>query len=558
MKPLVLATLTALAFSACASGTPAPAPAPTPATPPEAAVPAQPAQPATPAPALIREAPRDWHLLDDSTDGVPGISANRAMRELLAGKQPQRTVLVAVIDGGFDTAHVDLRANLWTNPKEIAGNAKDDDRNGYVDDVFGWNFIGGPDGKNVDEDTYEVTRLYVRCTAGASGNGGAASVAGVPCDEVKTEYEKLRVETEQQLQQVMMIDAALSQILPMLREATGSDSLTVRSVTELRPANAAVQQARALYLQLAEAGITPKDVADAKKGLQQRAKFGLNTEFNPRPMVGDDTTNLTERRYGNRDVMGPDAEHGTHVAGIIAAVRGNGEGVDGIAPAVKIIAVRAVPNGDERDKDIANAIRYAVDHGAQVINMSFGKGFSPNKTLVDEAVKYAEQKGVLLVHGSGNDGEDVETNPSFPTPFYAGGGRSQNWIEVGASGWKSRDSLAAQFSNYGREQVDLFAPGVDIYSTVPGSKYEPNSGTSMASPVVAGVAALLLSYYPGLTPAQVKQIILDSARRYPGQMVARPGEEGGMVPFADLSATGGIVNVYRAVKMAEEMTAARP
>ena len=264
-------------------------------------------------------------------------------------------------------------------------------------------------------------------------------------------------------------------------------------------------------------------------------KYALNPTYDPRAIVGDNYADPTERRYGNPDVMGQDAKHGTHVAGIIGAVRGNGIGIDGIAPAVRLMMIRAVPDGDERDKDIANAIRYAVDAGANVINMSFGKGYSPYKGVVDDAVKYADAHGVLMVHAAGNDGADLAKKTNFPTPNYLGGGRPQNWIEVGASSWKGGDNLAAPFSNYGKDQVDLFAPGVDIFSSVPGNQYEADSGTSMAAPVVTGVAALLMDYYPALTAAEVKRILIASASRYDQQIVSRPGPDSAKVPFGSLS-----------------------
>jgi subtilisin family serine protease len=252
--------------------------------------------------------------------------------------------------------------------------------------------------------------------------------------------------------------------------------------------------------------------------------------------------------------MGQDAKHGTHVAGIIGAVRGNGVGVDGIAAAVKFMMIRTVPDGDERDKDIANAIRYAVDNGAQVISMSFGKAYSPFKVAVDDAVKYADAHGVLMVHAAGNDGADLGKGRNFPTPFYLGGGRPQNWIEVGASSWKGGDKLAAPFSNYGQQQVDVFAPGVDILSTVPGNQYERDSGTSMAAPVVSGLAALILDFYPNLTAGDIKKIIMASVTRT-NQTVSRPGsEDKDSVSFQSLSVTGGIVNAFNALKMAEQVS----
>jgi subtilisin family serine protease len=277
--------------------------------------------------------------------------------------------------------------------------------------------------------------------------------------------------------------------------------------------------------------------------------YGLNLSFNPRDIVGDDLDDGSERVYGNADVTGPDASHGTHVAGIIAAERGNGIGIDGIAAGVRLMIVRAIPNGDERDKDVANAIRYAVDEGADIINMSFGKAFSPRKSLVDDAVRYADEHGVLMIHAAGNDGDDIDVVPSFPTRTYEDGGAAADWIEVGAANWDVQ-SLAATFSNYGQQRVDIFAPGVAILSTVPGNEFDLNDGTSMAAPVVTGVAALLMAYFPDLTAADVKQIVLDSAVRFGDRVVPTPGQ-GPRVPFGTLSVTGGVVNAYEAVKAAE-------
>jgi subtilisin family serine protease len=487
---------------------------------------------------------------------VAGISAERALRELLANRQPRRTVVVAVIDGGVDTAHVDLIANLWSNAKETAGNGRDDDSNGYVDDVRGWNFIGGKDGRNVHHDTYEVARLHALCTnAGPAGETLPAALRS-QCERISRDFMQDKQEAEATLTQIQMIGTALDRAVPMLKQALGTDSLTVERVSALRAASPQVEQAKQIYLQLAANGLTQDEVEEARKSYDSRVKYGLDPAYNPRPIVGDKYTDTSEKAYGDRDVMGPDAGHGTHVAGIIAAVRGNNQGMDGVAPGARIMTVRTVPDGDERDKDVANAIRYAVDNGAQIINMSFGKAYSPYKSAVDEAVKYADSRGVLMIHAAGNEGEDLEQSANFPNASYEGGGRAANWIEVGASSWKSADSLAAPFSNYGRQRVDVFAPGVDILSTVPGGGYEQESGTSMAAPVVSGLAALIMAYYPDLSAADVKRIILESATKRGQQMVIKPGTDGEKVPFGSLSATGGIVNAYAALQMAEQMSRA--
>lgn len=551
-RPRAAAAFLVVALAACASGAPPVTPAPQP--PVNRGAPPPPAAQSDRVPAaIVFEAPSNWHLLDAEIDRVAGIGAERALSELLADREPSRTVVVAVIDGGVDTAHVDLDANLWENPNDAA-DGRDDDGNGYVDDVFGWNFIGGADGENVHYDTFEVTRLHAQCT-GAQAAGADEPTLAVPCDSIVRAFESKRGEAEQTLEQIRMVDMALGPAVPLLREVIGTDSLTVENVRSVRSSRADVQHAQQIYLQLADNGITPEDVEEAKTAYESQIEYGYDLSFNPRPVVGDDYADLEQRTYGNLDVTGPDAGHGTHVAGIIAAVRGNSEGIDGIAPSVRIMAIRAVPDGDERDKDVANAIRYAADNGADIINMSFGKAFSPHKGVVDEAVKYADERGVLMIHAAGNDGADLAVAPSYPNPVYADGGRAANWIEVGASSWKGADSLAAPFSNYGRDQVDVFAPGVDILSTEPDGAYGRNSGTSMAAPVVSGLAALIMAYYPDLSAADVKRIILESSTKLPDQRVVRPGSDNGeLVPFGSLSRTGGIVNAYAALQMADQLS----
>jgi subtilisin family serine protease len=507
----------------------------------------------------LEEPPANWQLLDESADHIAGISAERGMRELLAGKAPKKTVLVAIIDNGIDTLHVDLRANLWVNPKETPGNGKDDDNNGFVDDIHGWNFIGGRDGKDVRWDTFEVTRQYAACHGQPAASMQPPITDAARCKQIDTDYEKQRGDLQKNVDTYRQIDGVLKQAVPVLKKAAG-DSLTPARVRALNPTTPELARARQIYLELASQGATPSVIEEGLVSLEGQLKYALNVEYNPRPIVGDNYTDTSEHHYGNADVMGPDAKHGTHVAGIIGAVRGNGIGIDGIAPAVKFMMIRTVPDGDERDKDVANAIRYAVDNGAQIISMSFGKAYSPYKAAVDDAVKYADAHEVLMVHAAGNEGADLGKGKSFPTPTYLDGGHPRNWIEVGASSWKGGDSLAAPFSNYGKAQVDVFAPGVDILSSIPGDRYERDSGTSMAAPVVSGLAALLMDYYPNLTAADIKKIITTSVSRHADQMVLQPGSDTQRVPFGSLSVSGGIVNAYNALKMAEEMSAgkARP
>ena len=519
-------------------------------TPPPAAI----AQPTSIPPVTLAEAPRNWQLLDESIDHIPGISSERAMNELLAGKQPKKRVLVAIIDNGIDTAHVDLRPNLWVNPKETPGNHIDDDHNGFVDDMHGWNFIGGRDGQDVHFDTFEVTREYARCHGGAAASGAPKITDAAHCAVVDSAYNKQKNEIQSSVTNYQGALDVLHKIIPLLRQAVAPNSLSVANVQALSPSTPQLTQARQIYLQLAQEGATETVLSDGLKSLEGQLKNGLNPDFNPRTIVGDDYPDWHQHTYGNPDVMGQDAKHGTHVAGIIGAVRGNGIGIDGIAPSVTFMMIRTVPDGDERDKDVANAIRYAVDNGAQIISMSFGKAFSPYKAAVDDAVKYADAHGVLMVHAAGNDGADLSKAPNFPNPTYLDGGHPNLWIEVGASSWKGGEKLPADFSNFGQNQVDLFAPGVDILSTVPGNQYERDSGTSMAAPVVTGVAALVMSYYPNLSAADIRKILLASTQKFPTQLVIRPGQDKDKVPFGTLSVTGGIVNAYNALRLADEVS----
>ena len=499
--------------------------------------------------ALAQDAPAtDWHLGDGA-----GVSATRAYTEL-DGRTPTPLV-VAVIDSGVDITHPDLVPVLWANPGEIAGNGIDDDGNGYVDDVHGWSFLGGRDGRNIEHETLEVTRLAHACSLGTAPEGTA-------CGAIQQDLEKQRAQYAMQM----------SQMAPIFMQVKAADSLLAArfpdkydgtNAAELDAgADPAVQRAQGMLGLLAAQGATVADIHAFEDQVSSRLNYGLNPDYDPRAdIIGDDPTNTDDHDYGNADVAGPDPSHGTGVAGLIAAVRGNEIGIDGIAPntataqPVRIMVLRAVPDGDERDKDVANAIRYAVDNGARIINMSFGKSFSPQKPAVDAAVRYATEKGVLLVHASGNDGEDLEPasgNANFPTAFYGADGaqHSATWLEVGAN-TDDAEALAAGFSNYGQTRVDVFAPGARVTSLAPGGGVQTADGTSFASPVTAGVAALVMAYFPSLSAEQVRTVLMDSATRYADTESGRPGD-GEMVPFQSLSVSGGVVNAAAAVRLAME------
>lgn len=502
------------------------------------------------------KAPINWFNLDQKEDNILGVSTEKAYKELLLRKK-SRTVVVAVIDSGVDINHEDLQGKIWTNPKEIAGNGQDDDKNGYVDDLNGWDFIGGKDGKDVIHDSMELTRQLALLSKRFNGKTTADISASDKADflryqSIKEWYEKKYDETKKLFEPYKEIREVFRLATNILKDKTGLKEITLENVKKIQSDDEKVKYAKQVLEYYLAEGITQKDLDDGYEELSAQLEYGYNLEYDSRSIVGDNYADLTEKGYGNNEVTGPDAMHGTHVAGIIGANRANEIGIKGICDNVKIMAIRVVPNGDERDKDVANGIRYAVDNGAQIINMSFGKSVSPNKDFVDSAVKYAESKGVLLVHAAGNDGEDLDTKPNFPTQKMADGSSIENWIEVGNSSWQEGPQAVNESSNYGKESVDIFAPGSDIYSTTPQSTYESHSGTSMASPVVAGAAALLMSYFPNLSALQVKKILLDTAVK-PKMKVYKPGSED-EVDFSKLSRTGGIVNIYEAVKKAESVS----
>jgi cell wall-associated protease len=520
------------------------------------------------------EVPKDWFLKDPETDKVQGVSAEKTYVNLLSGK-PSKTVLVAVIDSGIDIDHEDLRDVLWVNEDEIPANGIDDDKNGYVDDIHGWNFIGGKQG-NVNEDTYEVTREYARLKPKYE-NADEKSINKKNKAEydywkrVQAKYDndfKFNKEQYEEYQEhfktYLQIYGTVNFCDSLLQKTTGHP-VTKSSLAGVTVTNDTVKFAMDYMTRLFESINVEGDIEagdllsqlaqmlnQIKEGVDHyrvAVEFGYNTDFNSRTVVGDDPANLYEKGYGNNDVEGPDPKHGTHVAGIIGANRKNNLGVNGIADNVRIMSVRAVPNGDERDKDVANAIIYAADNGAQIINMSFGKAFSPGKEAVDKAVKYAESKGVLLIHAAGNDGDDLDKQSNYPNRNFSAGGQSKSWLEIGASSWGADENFVGSFSNYGKKSVDLFAPGVQIYSTTPNNNYEDLQGTSMACPATSGVAAILMSYFPELSAVQVKDILRQSTRRFDGLKVTRPGtkEE---INFTELSTTGGMVNAFEAVKLA--------
>lgn len=509
---------------------------------------------------------KQWYLKDSATDSMDGISLDKAY-QFLKGKK-STPVIVAVIDSGVDTTHEDLKRVLWTNKNEIPGNGIDDDHNGYVDDIHGWNFLGNKNGQNIDKASDERSRVYYTYKdkfENKNINEDSLSADDKwTYDEWKKAAAEMTISSDEQME-VMMLDALNKSLLKqdaILQDELGKKVYSLNDLESTQNLSSKGQQAKTSFLnilkleQVDTSTTNAAILSDLQEYLDQK-KSTLDNKTSAPPdyraeIIKDNYNDFNDRYYGNNDIMGTDDDHGTHVSGIIAADRTNNIGVNGIADNVQIMMIRAVPDGDEYDKDIALAIRYAVDNGAKVINMSFGKGFSPQKKWVDEAVKYADDHDVLLVHAAGNESHDIDTVDNFPNPnFLYIKDEPKNFITVGAYGDPkvNEGKFIAYFSNYGKA-VDVFAPGVRIYSTVPHS-YGYHDGTSMASPVVTGVAALIRSYYPQLSAGQIKYAIDKSARHYSNE-VNQPAEDDAnqQTSMDNLSASGGFINADDAVEFA--------
>jgi subtilisin family serine protease len=507
-----------------------------------------------------------WHHLNPQTTGYYGVSTQEAYKFLAEKGRKSKPIIVAIIDSGSDIFHEDLKGVLWSNPGEIPDNNVDDDGNGYVDDVHGWNFLGNPKGENLSDANLEMTRI-LRASKSKFENKTMADMktkeeiaAFTQYMECQKEYQKTFDKAQEEYKMVMQLWAMDS----LVRGALHKDTYTIEDLQGFESTDKQASQVVNGMLGVFSNGLTRDDLIEYKDYVDSRMFYQLNFKFDPRPeFVGDNLNDLTQIFYGNKDAKGPRSNHGTHVAGIVAATRNNNLGIDGIADNVQLMIVRTVPDGDEYDKDVANAIYYAVKNGAKIINMSFGKSFTTQKQYVDAAIAYAEAHDVLMVHAAGNDGNNVDIEPNFPSPILNNKSKPvKNWITVGASAAFADGDIVANFSNYGKKNVDLFSPGVDVYSAYPENKYKKNSGTSMASPVAAGVAALVWSHYPGLTAVQLKKILMKSVTKVGSLKVNRPLSDKEktasapqqVVKFKTLSIAGGIVNALNAVQLAEKKT----
>ena len=486
---------------------------------------------------------KTWPHRDLLSTGYPGISLEKAYNAL-KGRKAQ-TVIVGVVDSGVDINHEDLKSIIWTNPKEIPNNGIDDDKNGYVDDVHGWNFLG-----EINQENLEYVRILKK------GNTNDPDYK-----RAEEKYDKEFKDATEKIELYSQIRERIAQSDALIQKHLGKKEYTVEDLDTIDTSSlqllGAVRGMKYLLGNDVTVKETLEELSEGIKHYEERLKYGLNKEFNPRAVLKDNPDDINDKIYGNNNVVGPTAEgalHGTHVAGIIAAVRHNNIGIDGVADHVRIMPVRTVPDGDEYDKDVALALRYAIDNGAKVINTSFGKEFSPHKEWVYDALKYAAEKDVLIVNAAGNDTKNIDTQLTFPDDNIDGKEFTDTMITIGALNYEYNENLVASFSNYGKNNVDLFSPGVQIYATVPENKYKFLDGTSMAAPEVAGVAALIRAYFPTLKAREVKQILMESGLvpTVKEVLVGGRGEEqeAKRMLFSELSKSGKIVNAYNAIILA--------
>lgn len=485
---------------------------------------------------------QNWGHLDLIQDTIPGMSVNKTYKELIRHKKGS-SVIVAVIDSGIDIDHEDLDGVIWRNKKEIPNNGIDDDKNGYIDDIHGWNFLG---------DGYNEQLEYVRILASKDTKNPDYENAKKEYEADYEKYTNYKKNYEQTLQQITTADNGIAKFLNK-KDYTKADVNAIK--TEDKTLLQYVSILKYVYsLDMENAAQFKKELSNGLESINDHLNYNLNLTFNGR-VNGDDPNNFSTKYYGNGNVkpVKKSESHGTHVAGIIAAERNNHKGVNGVANNVKIMSLRAVPNGDEYDKDIALAIRYAVDNGASIINGSFGKYYSPHSDWVRDAIAYAGKNDVIFVNAAGNDGTNLDTKNVYPNDALGTGPEVSNtFITVGALAPKYGSSMVAGFSNYGKVNVDVFAPGAKVYSTTPENEYDTKGGTSMAAPAVAGVAAVIRSQYPTLKAHQVKEIILNSGLPVPSKVVVG-GDNTNVKPLNAISKSGKIVNLYNALIQASKL-----
>jgi subtilisin family serine protease len=484
---------------------------------------------------------KDWMRKSSRDSDIQGTATDAAIAKYGIG---EHEVIVAVIDSGIDVNHPALKHKMWINDAEANGKeGVDDDGNGFVDDVHGWNFLG-----DVYDARIEAVKVYMDLTAKIR--------KGKKLSKSKKKLLKKTISAvfnfwggaDSPIAKSIMVNENVEYLVKAGGLNKTKNEITNKDLEKIAETTAKKKYALRYSLKEIKKYIGEDDVRVHLNNYKRYASpfmYGkyINTYFSFDPNFKPwDELNKQGKKYGNAKVspIGSDEDHGTHVAGIIAADSEEMVGIAGKAK-VKIMALRVVPNGDERDKDVANAIRYAVDNGAKVVNMSFGKGISSETHLVKKAIKYAARKGVLLVHAAGNDNRKIKYNNNFPNKLTGIRKVATNFLTVGASSFAKGEELVANFTNYSKTQVDIFAPGHKIYSAVLNDGYDFFSGTSMASPCAAGVATLILTHKPKMKPKKMIRLLRNTVNTYDKDLSVKVGDE--MILFNSLSKSEGITDV---------------
>lgn len=474
-------------------------------------------------------------------------------------KTTKQKVVIAVLDADVDIYHKRFKDFLWLNKYETAKDSLDNDNNGYIDDLHGWNFLGTKkDGSSLEFTLIEETRILRKFSKEEITQLYKEGSILFSYDSVKKSYDNIKKSLIEKISPYKAAEAGYVFCMDTLRKTFQHKKLNLEIINTLQSKDTIVMQPCINYVKQMYEDDYPFDEFTEYLNYNRKAlKTCLNLNYDNRVLVGDDIYDICDSQYGSPifSTITPKMEHGTEVSGVIINALTSIQDNYKISLPIKIMPSCITGNGDPTDKDTALAIRYAVDNGAKVINLSQTKSFSINKKFVDKALKYAEKKDVLIVKSAGNEGLNLDEVLRFPNDNNKKGEEFiDNMIVVSGSTKFTNKNIFDSDYNYGKKNVDVFAPGIDISTFSPSNNYTESSGTSYSAPIVATIAALLRSYFPNLSAKQVKQILMDSGTSYNVNIPfkQKDGSEK-MIPFSELSKSGKVVNAYNAFIMAEKI-----
>lgn len=534
-----------------------------------------------------KQADLDWYNCSFDKDGVYGAEVNKAY-DFLKGKKIKKRPVVALIGSGMDIEHEDLKQAIWVNPKEKA-DGKDNDKNGLVDDINGWNFLGGKDGQVMEATMREGDREFLRLKDkyadyifdGKNYNkviDGKLTKVADPENIEEYNYYRNQVLPESPMagtysgwQLTYILKAYADKFDQMMKERFPGKELTEADFSICYDPKAPRDSLSEVSFMMCAMGFgvykTDKwetVYAGIKSGAQieqakaeYERKVGQFGADGRKDIIGDNYLDINYNKYGNNVLLTADAAIGTMEAGIIVAKRENGLGGNGIMDQAEIMTLRVAANGEPYLKDIALAIRYAVDHQADIIMLPVQNTLYPEdqKKWISEALEYAESKGVFCITPAWEGAQDLAVETYYPNRWMTGKKELTNLMVVCSSDKNGNPSMN---SNYGAKEVDLYAPGMEIYSTYTGDTYQSGTGLGLAAATTVGVAALIKAYYPHLTGTQIRNILLETvtsrkdAEVEKGIIVdGKPTQD--LFLFGDLCLSGGIINAYQAVVAADKI-----